>query len=152
MRESIALYEVSAQLLPVLWIVYVLEMRMLGVWWVKWNVERNPDPRELPLPTAVVGVALSIMFIVAETVCLTVLRTGHANETQEWIVSIASWSAVLIVFMVPAEAFLDAIGVRIPGVRRWRLKEHEAAAQAPDADEAAVTEPHAEPPADGTPK
>lgn len=124
-QESVAYYEVAAQVIPIIFLAIVVEFRVFGGgrnrgdWWVSGRA-LEPDQR-VPWTTSLFVVAFGVAFVAAEAVALGAVKDGHASGLAEKIVDFVLLVGFVLVVFVPIQPYFEDLVDRWPPARRFKL-------------------------------
>jgi hypothetical protein len=131
MEQDLSLYSTGAQVIPVLWIILVIELRVFGgepkKGWI--SMEADERHRQAPWLWAVILWAVGFTMWTAEIIAVNVLVDGGPSEfSRQWIrlaiVLGAAW-----VFMMPIQPWFEAWADRVPWMKRGKDRSYARAAK-----------------------
>ena len=127
MRDT-AYFSTAAQVLPVLFILIVVEFRILGGssgggrWWA--SARQLPAGRKLSVTDSLVVVVICFSFVMAEVTSFATIRSGKPTDLQYDFVEAMTVVLLLMVIFVPAQPHVEALLDRTPAYRlkvwMWR--------------------------------
>lgn len=122
MEPDLSLYSTAAQVIPVLWIILVIELRVFGQepkkGWI--SMEADERHREAPWLWAVILWAVGFMMWIGEILAINVLVDGDPSEfSRQWI-RLAIILGAAWVFMMPIQPWFEAWADRVPWMKRGK--------------------------------
>jgi hypothetical protein len=123
MNDPMAYYATAAQILPVLALLVLVEVRAFGDWAGWWSRGGTPDEvREIPLLSAVVSLFYGALFLFGEIGALTAIEDGRPSGFDETIVPMAVNLYLILAVIYPMQMHVSALFERVPPLRRSRLR------------------------------
>ena len=107
--DSLAFYSTSAQVIPVLFIVLAIEMRVLG------RIDQEP---EADVWIAAIRLLAFALIAWGEWQALSVLSTGRDTATAHEAVTMALVAEAVVLCLEPLSAFARSLSQAIPWVLR----------------------------------
>lgn len=146
--DPTAYYALVAQVLPVLALVLLFEVRMLGDW-REWWKHGDPDKADISVLAACVGVFYPLLFMFAETAALSAVEAGKPSTYAQVIVHFAMTLYLFMVIFFPTQPYAEALLDRVPPLRRMRLRSYEAQRKRREAREGGTPSPTSKPTENG---
>lgn len=120
-------YAVTAQVIPVLWIILVVEMRLYGRapkrGWQ--SMEADDQHRTASWWWALILVLIGFGLWIGELDAISALANGKGSGfSREWIKESITFGA-LYVFLMPIYPWLDALLERVPPLKRFKDRQRE---------------------------
>ena len=122
--EPLVLFEVGAQLLPILFVLVLVEYKNFGTPW------SDPDAQVSAL-AAGLAIFSGVLFLFAESAAIEALESGEASDFERRLVSAALAYYVLLVFATPTQSFYGPV---FRSLARHRARRTERGDDAGDSD------------------
>ena len=119
--DPTAYYATAAQVLPVLALIVIFELRVFGDWGEYWQRGGNPeDAREIPVSSALIALFYAASFLVGEMGALSAVYDGKPSSWDKLFVPTAIYLYLVIMFIIPMQMHAEALFERTP-LRHSRL-------------------------------